>query len=131
MLLKPTILGVTDPDEAKDINDLLNQYPVLPTETKLGLGFRFFDYEFGGDFSENHASILSLYEGKLLDFMKVLTYDLYLKADNWDITYTAVAEPFYLLSQNAELLQRDGEGDISTSQIKTNWVYSVRFGYRF
>jgi len=132
-LLKPTILGVRDEEQANDINDFLNQLPALPTQTTIGLGWRMAGYEFGGDISENHATFLSLYEGDLIDFMKVLTYDLYLRGENWDVTYTAVAEPFYLLSQNAELLQfEEGEAkEIASGDVKTNWVYSLKFGFRF
>jgi hypothetical protein len=130
-LLKPTITGLSDPDQLDQINDLFASLPAVPAEFKFGLGFRSYGYEVGTNFSENHASLMSIYEGELLDFMKVLSYDLYFKADTWDITYTAVAEPFYLIGQNADLIQVDGGGDISASDVETNWVYSVRFGYRF
>jgi hypothetical protein len=131
-LIKPTILGVTDAKQAEDINKLLDQFPLLPTSTTFGLGFNMFGYEVGGDFSENHASMLSIYEGKLLDFMKVLSYDIYLKRDNWDVTCTAVSDPFYLLTQNSELIPTNNEKvEITPADIKTSWIYSLKFGYRF
>lgn len=131
-LLKPTILGITDPKAVKDLNDFLNTYPALPTETKFGLGLKIAGGELGGDFMENHASLLAIYQGNMMDFMKVLSYDLYFRTDNWDITYTAVAEPFYLLAQNAELLNETKDGEtITAEQVKTNFVYSLKFGLRF
>ena len=131
-LLKPTILGITDPGQRQDINDFLDKYPALPTESKFGLGFKMYGYELGGDFMENHTSLLAIYQGNMLDFMKMISYDLYLRADNWDVTYTAVGEPLYLLAQNADLLNPNvNQGEISASDIKTNWVYSIKVGYRF
>lgn len=131
-LLRPTVRGVKDPGQKEDIDDMLGQFPVLPASNTFGAAIRAWDVEIGGDFTENHASFLSIYEGDILDFMKVLSYDYYVRGDNWDITYTALGEPFYLLSQNAELLQADGSApEVSFNEVKMNWVYSLKFGYRF
>lgn len=131
-LIKPTILGITDPAWAKDINDFLDRFPAVPTETTFGVGWKAWGGEMGADFTENHASILSVYEGDLLDFLKTLSYDVYLKTDNWDVTYTAIGEPFYLISENAELINKTRLGEtITASDVKTNWVYTLKFGFRF
>jgi len=130
-LLRPTISGATDQQQEDDINAMLDQFPAIPASNTLGLGLNLFGYEVGADVSENHACFLSIYEGQLLDFMKLVSYDLYLAKDNWDVTCTAVGEPFYLFTKNAELLQTDGNGEASVSDIQINWIYSLKFGYRF
>jgi len=131
-MIKPTVLGITDPAWAKDVNDFLDRVPAIPAETIFGLGWKAWGGEVGADFCENHASILSVYEGDLLDFLKTISYDVYIKTDGWDITYTAVGEPFYLISENAELINKTRLGEtISASDVKTNWVYTLKFGFRF
>jgi hypothetical protein len=131
-LLKPTVLGLSDPKQVEDAEEFIDKYPALPTSATIGFGFSAFGGEIGADFSENWASFLSLYEAKLMDFMKVVSYDLYFKTDSWDFTYTAVGEPFYLLTNNAELANASKAGEeFSESDFKINFVHSIKMGFRF
>ena len=131
-LLKPTITGITDPDQAKQINDLFTALPAIPTETYLGLSFPLFGYEGGLGVRENHAAFLSMYAGRILDFLDSVAYDIYLRTDSWDITYTAVAEPFYNISGNTSIVEKLQEGgDVEFTDVKAYWTQSIQFTFRF
>ncbi|KPJ69394.1 hypothetical protein AMJ44_03925 [candidate division WOR-1 bacterium DG_54_3] len=131
-LLKPTITGITDPEQEKNINDLFATMPAIPTEIYLGLSFPLFGYDSGFGVRENHASILSMYSGRLLDFLKTISYDIYLRQDSWDITYTAVAEPFYNISGNTSLVEKaQSDEEISFTDVKSYWTQSIQVTFRF